>query len=71
MKAMCRARLIVPILSLIIGRLGVADDLEFAEQAGPVCDAANTAMPLSLPDALVQALQNQPHVIVARQDLAE
>jgi outer membrane protein TolC len=71
MKSTCRARLIVPILGLLIGRLGMADDLEFAEQTNPACDAAKTAMPISLPDALVQALQNEPHVIVARQDLAE
>jgi outer membrane protein len=71
MRAMCRARLVLPILTLLIGRVGVAEDLEVAGKGSPVCDAAKNAMPISLPDALAQALQNEPHVVIARQDLAE
>jgi outer membrane protein TolC len=60
-----------PILGLLIGPLGLAGEPDYVGSANPACDAATTAMPLSLPDALIQALQNEPHVIIARQDLAE
>ncbi len=64
-----RRALALVILGALSGHPGVAEDLHDA--TGPACDAAKTAMPVSLASALVEALQNEPHVIVARQDLAE
>jgi outer membrane protein TolC len=64
-------RLLVLALAAFIGHPAVADDSKDALREDPVCDAARNVTPVSLSDAIVQALQNEPHVIVARAELAE
>src|SRR5882724_12127393 len=53
------------------GQASGAENRGDGAQEPPLCEAAGTTLPISLADALVQALQNEPHVVIARQDLAE
>jgi outer membrane protein TolC len=58
-------------VTLTWSRASVAENRGDSGEESSVCEAAGSTLPISLADALVQALQNEPHVIVARQDLAE
>jgi len=63
--------LILAVLGSCTSRFGIADERDYGGLADPVCEAAVSVLPLSLPDAIVQALQNEPHVIVAKAEVAE
>jgi outer membrane protein TolC len=55
---------------LACSRASVAEDRSDGAEPS-ACEASGAALPISLADALIQTLENEPHVIVARQDLAE
>ena len=68
--ALRATNLIAIVVGLVVSSAVVAGT-EDPDMPDPVCEAASSVKPISLADALVQSLRNEPHVIMARQDLAE
>lgn len=66
----CRSGLISSVTCAILSMGLISAAPASADIADAICDAAEGAVPVSLADALVQALNNEPHVLIARAELA-